>query len=308
MKLVLITFAGNKKYLEILFSYILKYKKYIDEYKLFVATTNREDIEYMNDFKKNNEDFVKMEYYKENGNIILNDRNKIWDYAYSICQDDDTIYLKLDDDIVFLEESLFTDFIKYRETSDAPLLYPVIINNIYFSNLFSNKNIYDNNLKGNMIETWPITYRRIKPFIESKKQKKDIKIGKITELREVLCPISWGNLNYCVGLHNLFIEKLKKNEIQCFYMDNHIVRNKFPVSISCCSWKGNQLKKINQSIGNVFDDEPWWTIWMPTWLDKNNEVYGKTIVGHYSYYKQRELGLDNTDILKKYNDIKNIMI
>ena len=178
MKLVLITFAGNKKYLEILFSYILKYKKYIDEYKLFVATTNREDIEYMNDFKKNNEDFVKMEYYKENGNIILNDRNKIWDYAYSICQDDDTIYLKLDDDIVFLEESLFTDFIKYRETSDAPLLYPVIINNIYFSNLFSNKNIYDNNLKGNMIETWPITYRRIKPFIESKKKKKILKLVK----------------------------------------------------------------------------------------------------------------------------------
>ena len=22
----------------------------------------------------------------------------------------------------------------------------------------------------------------------------------------MLCPISWGNLNYCVGLHNLFIE------------------------------------------------------------------------------------------------------
>lgn len=35
----------------------------------------------------------------------------MWDYAYSICNDDDTIYLKLDDDIVYIEETLFTDFI-----------------------------------------------------------------------------------------------------------------------------------------------------------------------------------------------------
>ena len=305
MRLVVLTFAGKKAHLQILFSYILKFKKYIDEYKLFVATTNSEDIEYMIDFKNKNEDFVKLEYYRENGNVILENKNKIWDYAYSICQEDNTIYLKLDDDIVFTEESLFTDFIKYREQSEAPLLFPVIINNVYFSNLFSNNNIYNNNLKGNMINSWPVTYQRIKPIIESKKQNNDLKIGKITQLNEVLCPISWGNLNYCVGLHNLFIEKIKKNEIQSFYMDNHVVPNKFPVSICCCSWKGNQLKNINQLIGKVFDDEPWWTIWMPTWLNKDNEVYGKTIVGHYSYYKQRELGLDNTDILKKYNDIIN---
>jgi hypothetical protein len=307
MKLVLLTFAGTKAHLKILFSYIIKYKKYINEYKLFVATTNKEDIDYMVNFKNNNEDFVKLEYYKENGNIILDNKNKIWDYAYSICQDEDTIYLKLDDDIVYMEESLFTDFIRYREKSKAPLLFPTIINNSYFSNLFSNNKTYNNsnNLKGNILTSWPDTYERIKPIVNSQRGSKNIKIGKITQLNEVLCPISWGNLNYCVGLHNLFIDKVKKNEIQSFYLENHIVPNRFPVSICCCSWKGKDLNRINNLVGNVFDDEPWWTIWMPTWLNEDNEVYGKTVVSHYSYYKQRELGLGNTDILSKYNDIIN---
>ena len=43
---------------------------------------------------------------------------------------------------------------------------------------------------------------------------------------------------------------------------------------------------------------------MPTWLNISNSVYGNCIVAHYAYYKQRELGLDKTDILDKY---KNFM-
>lgn len=302
MKLILITFAGKKCHLEILFKYILKYKNYIDEYKLFVATSIEEDIEYMKMFSENNE-FVTLEYYKESNGDIVTDKNRIWDYAYSLCQEEDTIYLKLDDDIVYVEETLFTDFIKYRETSTAPLLFPVIINNVYFSNLFSQNNIPISNLKGNMINTWPNTYKNIKSIVEDNKCNTELKIGKITKLNEVLCPVAWGNVNYCVNLHNFFINKLKTNTINDLYLENHIVPNKFPVSICCCSWRGKDLKQITNQIGKVFDDEPWWTIWMPTWLNTDNEVYGKTIVSHYSYYKQRELGLDNTDILNQYKDI-----
>jgi hypothetical protein len=302
MKLVLVTFGGKKQHLEILFSYIIKYKKYIDEYKIFVATTIRDDIDYMTNFQKANSDFVKLEYYKENETIILDNKNKIWDYAYSICQEDNSIYLKLDDDIVYVDETLFTDFIKYRENSNAPLLFPVMINNCYFSNIFTEKNIFNSSLKGNMLSTWQDTYNRIKPFVESTKNN-NLKIGKITDTNEVLCPIAWGNLDFCVNLHNTFIDKLKQNK-QCeFILDNHVVPHKFPVSICCCSWKGKDLKEIINIAGKVFDDEPWWTIWMPTWLNKDNEVYGKTIVAHYSYYRQRELGLDKTDILQKYKSL-----
>lgn len=305
MKLVLLTFAGKKCHLEILFKYILKYKHYIDEYKLFVSTKSTEDHEYIKAFAEKN-DFVTLEYYKENGKIILNGTSKMWDYAYSICNDDDTIYLKLDDDIVYIEETLFTDFIKYRETCESPLLFPVIINNVYFSNLFSNNNVINLRARGNMLSTWPNTYNRIKSAVKENIHNNQFRIGDVTITQEVLCPTAWSNVQFCVDLHNLFIDKLKTNNKNDFYLDNHVVPDKFPVSICCCSWRGKDLKNIVNEVGTIFQDEPWWTVFMPTWLNKDNMVYGKTIVSHYSYYRQRELGLDTTDILNKYNELISI--
>ena len=58
MKLTVLTFGGRKKFLEILFSYIEKYEKYIDEYRIYVSTENQEDIDYMIDFA-NKKNYVK---------------------------------------------------------------------------------------------------------------------------------------------------------------------------------------------------------------------------------------------------------
>lgn len=193
--------------------------------------------------------------------------------------------------------------VKYRETCEAPLLFPVIINNVYFSNLFSNNNVFNLRDKGNMLSTWPNTYSRIKSVVKENIHNKQFRIGDVTITPEVLCPTAWSNLRFCIDLHNLFINKLKTNSKKDFYLDNHVVPDKFPVSICCCSWRGKDLKNIVNEVGTIFQDEPWWTVFMPTWLNKDNMVYGKTVVSHYSYYRQRELGLDTTDILNKYNEL-----
>jgi hypothetical protein len=44
-KVVVVTPAGRKQYLEILFKYILNLKSVITEYRLWVNTTNNDDIE-----------------------------------------------------------------------------------------------------------------------------------------------------------------------------------------------------------------------------------------------------------------------
>ena len=43
-KIVVVTPAGRKKYMNILLSYILKQKNIIDEYRIWVNTTNLEDL------------------------------------------------------------------------------------------------------------------------------------------------------------------------------------------------------------------------------------------------------------------------
>ena len=115
MKLVVLTFGGRECSLKILFPLILKYKQYIHEFRIFVATVIQTDIHYMENFANENE-FVKTVYLTVNGKRITDNSQKelIWDNAYKLCQEDDTVYLKLDDDIVYFDETLFTDFIEYR--------------------------------------------------------------------------------------------------------------------------------------------------------------------------------------------------
>jgi hypothetical protein len=69
----------------------------------------------------------------------------------------------------------------------------------------------------------------------------------------------------------------------------------------------NGVNELVNKYGNIYNDENWWSLYVPVWSGRINEIYGKTIVSHYAYYKQRELGLDNTDILDKYyNYVKRI--
>jgi hypothetical protein len=311
-RIVLVSFAGRKCTMSILMKYIEKYKNkntdYFDEYRIFVATTIKEDLDYLESLN-NKFDWINLVYTKKDDKIILDDRNYIWDASYKTCCQEDTVYLKFDDDIIFLEENIFTDFIKFRiRNKEHPLVFPAIINNSFTSWYYEYQKKIEIHptLKTKIGETWIDTSKRIYPYVKERIGQQ-IKIGNITETNEVLCPVAWGNLDYVVSLHNMFINDIKNNN-----NNNNNDKYKFhewrlkgiqPVSISCCCWLGDNLKKYTSMVGEVKDDEPWWTIWLPVWTGDYNIIYGKTVVGHYAYYKQRELGLDKTDILEKYDSL-----
>jgi hypothetical protein len=302
MKLVVLTFGGRECSLKILFPLIKKYKQYIQEYRIYIATTIHSDIDYMENFAKENSDFVKTVYFTVNGNTVLDDREKIWDNAYKCCQEDDTVYLKLDDDIVYIDETLFTDFIQYRILNrNAPIIYPVIINNHIHSCILQDNNIYNPYMKSNILDNWKnYTYNRIFSHIIVNKHTR-IRIGDVTEGKDILCPIAWGDLKYCYDLHSQFLDDINANNLEKYYLKNNIVLSKAePVSINVCSWIGEDLREDVKKHGEIYNDEPWLAIYLPSWSGKYNEIYGKCVVSHYSYYRQRELGLDNTNILARY--------
>jgi len=303
MRLVAVTFAGRECYMRILFPLILKYKQYIQEYRLYVATTIQSDIDYMEAFARENSDFVKTVYCKIDGKVVLNDKNKIWDSAYQESMEDDTVYLKLDDDIVYFDETLFTDFIKYRlDNRSPPLLYPVIINNHFISWMLQERGVFNFNKKSYIGNTWPLTIMRVRKHILENKDK-IMRIGDFISDPEILCPVGWGNLEFCYQVHNQFLLDLERGDIQKYHFDTNVVlKNAEAVSINVCSWIGSDLKQLTQEHGEIYNDEPWWSVYLPVWSGRHNEIYGKSVVGHYAYYRQREVGLDNTNILARYEE------
>ena len=102
-------------------------------------------------------------------------------------------------------------------------------------------------------------------------------------------------------MHSQFLDDINANNVEKYYLKNNIVLSKAePASINVCSWIGEDLREHVKNHGDIYYDEPWLAIYLPTWSGNFNEIYGKCVVSHYSYYRQRELGLDYTNILDRY--------
>jgi hypothetical protein len=301
MKLILITFGGREVSLRILFTYIEKYKKYISEYRIYVATTKQSDIDFMESFAKLH-DFVKIIYTYKDGNKILNDLELIWDNAYTTCQEDDEVYIKLDDDIVYLEENLFTDFVKYRvDNVEIPILYPIIINNTVINSKLQDLDIIQLSQKTHLVKNWPSAFASAYEYIKSHPGEQ-LRLQDLVPESNILCPVAWGNFQYCYKLHLQFLDDMNNDNLSKYRVENWTLKNCEPASIACISWLGSSLKKYINQYGPVKRDEQWWSVFIPTWTVERNVVHGNTIVSHYAYYRQREQGLDSTPILSMYYD------
>ena len=185
------------------------------------------------------------------------------------CVDEDTVYVRLDDDIVWIEEEFFEKFLKFRiDNPQYFLVYPMIVNNAictYFLKAYG------------FINT---------PF----------------HLRaNAMDKNSWENSKFAYNLHNLFIARIMNNTYEDWKIGViPIGSNRF--SINCISWFGKEFRSFDGEIKG--DEEEYLTVLKPAMLGKTNCIYGNTIVVHYSFFTQRDY-LDSTDLLIKYEKILN---
>lgn len=128
-KVVIVTPAGREKYLDIIKKYVYRdmTKGLIDGWQLWQNTVKQSDIDYHASMAAEN---PKVQVF-----TIPNLENK-----YNFCdtwrtceffknaQDDDTIYIRLDDDIVWYEENAIEKIAMARiEHPDAFAIYPVVM-------------------------------------------------------------------------------------------------------------------------------------------------------------------------------------
>ena len=304
-RIVALTFAGRKKYMEILFEYIKKYRNNIDEYHLYLATINPEDIDYIEEFQRNNRDFVKIVRLESYENF---DRSKVWNLCYHNCQDEDSIYIKIDDDIVYIDENFFSEFIEFRKKSKSPLVFPHIINNIISSPILEESNkigLVEFNRDAKVYYTWRETVKRIKDQVILLKNKMDhnFVITNLVHQNEILCPVAWGDPRYALGIHDFFLSALSESGVNAIYTENIKLENFEPISIQCCSWIGNSFKNYIEDLGMVGnEDEPWMAIYLPIWLNSPHEIFGRSVVSHFSSYNQESHLLEH-GILEKYKNL-----
>jgi hypothetical protein len=182
--------------------------------------------------------------------------------------DPDTLYIRLDDDVVFMEEGALRDLLAFRVAHPEPfLVYPAIINNGVMIHLFQRRGVLPREL----------------PFCEY---------------------AAFGNgfreTAFAEAVHRQFLAALQSQKLDSWRFGNWWLHCYERVCVNCISWFGKDFAEFGGKVG--WDEEKFLSCDKPAMLKRPNVIYGNPIVAHFSYSHQNKR-LDQTDLLSAYREI-----
>lgn len=262
MKKIIVTAAGRKRYLEILKNYLVNYKNEFDEWILWINTPVKEDIDYIKKIEKEL-DFVKTESLT----VPFEGSNSVYSF-YKNCLEKNSLYMKIDDDILYINKNSIKDLFDYKEKDkDHFLVFGNTINNSICTHL----------------------HQRYKLLPKDK----------ITGYSSI-DNIGWRDPKFAEEIHKTFLSKVKNNSQEEFFMPNWDLIFYERCSINVVCWKGLDFLEFNGVVNK--DDEDYLSSDKPRNLKKTNIILGKSLFSHYAFRPQREQ-LEKTKILEDYKEI-----
>ena len=261
-RVVVNTAAGRRRYMQYLIPYVVS-SGIVDRYDIWVNTHNGADIEF---FEQVAAQFpvVNLVWQPDgvvNGNASIN-------AFYKDCVESDTIYFKLDDDIIWMEPGLIEKMVKFR--IDNPhyfLVTPLVINNALSTYLLE----MDGKIK-------------LDAYYNS----------------SAAHPFLWRSGIFARELHEWFLDKyLKTGKWDTL----HVGRKEMGMtrfSINAVLWFGDEMRKFGGVVPG--DDEEFLSCIYPTQRGISNAWNGDAIAAHFAFFTQREQ-LDKAQILEKYGEV-----
>jgi len=269
-KIVTVTPAGRKEYLELLIPQLLAYKTdgVLDECHLWLNTLDVSDLKYMIELENKHPNFIKL--------ISLPGecRHSASIYKFfKYCVEEKTIYVRFDDDVVVLDDvHAFKRFLDFR--IDNPFYFMV------FANILNNA---------------------VTTHILQRLCRLDISIG--VSGYACLDEIGWKSPDFAAHVHNQILTTLTtEHSFRRYYLNSPwILFNRERYSINCIAWIGSHFKDVCDGIVGE-DEEQEISVMMPIRYGLCNIIFGDYCVVHYAFGPQRE-GLDKARYLDKYKDI-----
>ncbi len=257
-KVVCVTPAGRRRYMRLLVPYVLA-SPVIDRYDVWINTVDKNDIEFFLQLEKK---FPKIHVIPQPEGII-NGVISISSF-FQFASDENTIYIRLDDDIVWLEPDFFEKLIAARIEDKTPFLVaPLIINNALCTHLLQ--------------QFGSLNYHEYLPAYATDW-------------------LLWESGRFAAKLHKWFLEKIQSSQYQQLHFGRiPIALNRF--SINAISWFGKSFQNFSYPI---IDEEEYLTVIHPAKIGASNCIDGRTIAAHYAFYPQRPY-LDKTSILQHYH-------
>lgn len=262
-KIVCVTPAGRRRYMKILAPYILR-SKLVDGYQIWANTNDPDDLAFFQQIAASDPRVrVIPSEQPVNGNHTIGPflRN---------CLDYDTIYIRFDDDVVYIGDDLFEELLKFRIANPHYFFVaPLIINNALCSYTLQSRGLHLSDLG------------YVSPYAMSK--------------------TGWEDHRFAHHLHNLFLHKLECGILNEWTFDKQELAL-CHFSINCICWFGREFAAFDGFVPVEIEEEEWLSACKPVSLGRLNAICGRTLVSHFSFWPQREY-LDKTDLLGRYEDL-----
>lgn len=265
-KIIVVTPAGRKETLQILSHYILS-NTLVDEWHIWLNTRKNNDIKYIEYLTHPKIKIIKEDIgFDESENFIT--IYKFFKHAI----EPDTVYIRFDDDIVWMDYYSIYNLIDFRiKNPEYFLVLGNIVNNAVCDHIHQNYcTAYDKNIFKD-----PFGYFYYDHF-------------------GAVC------INYAIKKHWNLFNHIKSNNIEKYYHNNWTMKTEDRFSINVISWLGEEFAKFDGNVG--IDEENWLTITAPQQKNKANIILGNTLFSHYAFTMQR-YNLNQTNILECYRKI-----
>lgn len=193
--------------------------------------------------------------------------------AYREMTDPDTVYLRFDDDVVYIHEAAIENLVRARIEMPAPTaVFPVIFNNAIVSHFLQ------------ACGKVPLEWGAVTPYC--------------------MDPMGWANGPFAVKLHELLLDHIERGRVEDLYLyQDFPIQPGTQFSVSCFASRGEDYAALEQPGVLVPDEEEsWHTIHRPLATGAPNILRGDAIVSHWSFFPQHPF-LNGTDLLDRYREL-----
>lgn len=267
-RVVVLVPGGRRAHLAALMPHLIN-NTIVDEVRILLNTKNKADLEYMQGLNTAGKvNLIPLPPGVEpNGNRTVN-------LIYGDAIDVDCVYLKIDDDVNWMEDHTIKRVVAAKVKSKATFLAsPIVINNTVCTHILQRN-------------------RRI-DFIERYVQ---VEPGGFT----------WEKSHVAKRLHWYLLERIRANSVEDLHVADQLVATT-RLSINFICFLGKDMKELGGTIpeywrGGHQSDEEYLTVHAPAVLKKANVVVGNALAAHHSFFPQTQ-EINRTLILENYQSI-----
>lgn len=252
---------GRKRYVQLL----SKYLQNLDKVIFFENTNNVEDLEYLQELAK----FPNFEIFRTSDALNEMGTGKRVSHILKHCIDKDTLYIKIDDDIVYIHPNAIQNLIYFTLNNNYAFVSANLINHCTNSHIHMRMGIYEKYDADYTYDAWG--------------------------------DFCWKSHKGAELAHRTFFE----NNPEKYMFDKWVYANRERWSICFFAFTGKEMEEAIKLDEKRFhqDHELYLSSEYLKKTKKLSAICGTALACHFAYYPQRE-ELDKTDILENYVKIK----